>query len=260
MNHLEQLLAEWYEYQGYFVRRNVLVGKRPKGGYDCELDIVAFHPEKKELLHVEPSMDADSWAVREKRYRQKFEAGQKHIPELFKGLDLPERIKQYAVFVFASKANHSELAGGTIILVDEILRDIAEDLADKKINSQAIPEQYSLLRSIQFVIHYKDRIFQQSPLAAADTVISQGKCARTVQPGYVNLRSQRNLGRREPVLPGTDHCQYVHILNCTICGYVYGANGSDIHERRCPSCQGGKPGIPLYGEQSGDFSLTARSG
>ena len=25
-NFLEQLVAEWYEYQGYFVRRNVMVG------------------------------------------------------------------------------------------------------------------------------------------------------------------------------------------------------------------------------------------
>ena len=25
-NHLEQMIAEWYEYQGYFVRRNVFVG------------------------------------------------------------------------------------------------------------------------------------------------------------------------------------------------------------------------------------------
>ena len=46
-NHLESLVAEWYEFRGYFVRRNVPVGKRPKGGYDCELDIVAFHPEQK---------------------------------------------------------------------------------------------------------------------------------------------------------------------------------------------------------------------
>jgi hypothetical protein len=29
-NHLEQLVAEWYEYQGYFVRRNIFVGKLPK--------------------------------------------------------------------------------------------------------------------------------------------------------------------------------------------------------------------------------------
>lgn len=51
-NHLEQLIAEWYEYQGYFVRRNILVGKRAKGGYECELDVVAFHPERQHLVHI----------------------------------------------------------------------------------------------------------------------------------------------------------------------------------------------------------------
>ena len=55
-NYLEQLVAEWYEYQGYFIRRNVMVGKLPGGGYEGELDIVAFHPEKKHLLHIEPTL------------------------------------------------------------------------------------------------------------------------------------------------------------------------------------------------------------
>jgi hypothetical protein len=47
-NYLEQLLAEWYEFQGYFIRQNVWVGKRPQGGYECELDIVAFHPGRRD--------------------------------------------------------------------------------------------------------------------------------------------------------------------------------------------------------------------
>lgn len=51
----EDLLAEWYEYRGFFVRRNVLVGKRPNGGYECELDVVAFHLTQKRLVHLEPS-------------------------------------------------------------------------------------------------------------------------------------------------------------------------------------------------------------
>lgn len=59
-NYLEQLIAQWYEFQGFFVRQNVLVGKRPKGGYECELDIVAYHPSDQKLVHIEPSMDADS--------------------------------------------------------------------------------------------------------------------------------------------------------------------------------------------------------
>ena len=51
-NFLEQITRKWYEYQGYFVRQNVNVGPRARGGYDCEIDIVAFHPKTKHLVHV----------------------------------------------------------------------------------------------------------------------------------------------------------------------------------------------------------------
>ena len=61
-------------YRGYFVRRNILVGKRDKGGHECELDVVAFNPETQRLVHVKPSMDANTWVVREARYAKKFEA------------------------------------------------------------------------------------------------------------------------------------------------------------------------------------------
>lgn len=76
LNYLEQLVAEWYEFQGYFLRRNINVGKRDRGGYECELDVVAFHPQKRHLVQIEPSMDADSWPKRELRYAKKFEAGE----------------------------------------------------------------------------------------------------------------------------------------------------------------------------------------
>ena len=32
MDHLEQLAAEWYEHRGYFLRRNIRVGRRDLGG------------------------------------------------------------------------------------------------------------------------------------------------------------------------------------------------------------------------------------
>lgn len=32
-NYLEQLASEWYEFQGYFVRRNIRVGRRLEGGH-----------------------------------------------------------------------------------------------------------------------------------------------------------------------------------------------------------------------------------
>jgi hypothetical protein len=66
---------------------------------------------------------------------------------------------------------------------------------------------------------------------------------QTTEPGYVNPNGQvtvRNTGK-----PGTDHLQYIYQLACSRCGHVYGANGSDIHERKCPSCQSGAPGLEV---------------
>lgn len=111
-NRLEQLVAEWYEYRGYFVRRNVLVAKRDKGGYDCELDVVAFNPQAKHLVHIEPSMDADSWKTRERRFGRKFNAGGKHIPTLFAGTEIPSDIEQIALLGFAGTANYQTIGGG----------------------------------------------------------------------------------------------------------------------------------------------------
>lgn len=64
-DYLEQLAAEWYEHQDCFLRRNALVGLRAKGGYECELDRVGFHPGKRHLVHVEPTHDAHSRETRE---------------------------------------------------------------------------------------------------------------------------------------------------------------------------------------------------
>jgi hypothetical protein len=65
----------------------------------------------------------------------------------------------------------------------------------------------------------------------------------TTVKGYINRNRQINLGRVEPLTRGTDHEQYVYKILCGHCGKDYGANGSDIFQRKCPSCQGGKPGL-----------------
>jgi len=160
-NHLEELIAEWYEFNGYFVRRNVLVGKRSKGGYECELDLVAFHPEKKELIQIEPSLDAHSWKMRETRYRKKFRAGRKYIPELFTGLDIAKNIRQVAVFIMGDTTSHPTLAGGKVRHVSEIIREIVTELEKRKVYSSIVPEQFPLLRSIQFVVQYRKQIWPE---------------------------------------------------------------------------------------------------
>lgn len=158
-NFLEQLVAEWYEYKGYFVRRNVLVGKRTRGGHESELDVVAFKPSDRHLVHIEPSMDAESWEKRERRFKKKFDAGRKYIPALFPGFELPDEIEQIAILAFASKTNHPTLGGGKVLIVSDLLREIMEDLSEKRIASSAVPEHQALLRTLQFVVEYRKKVF-----------------------------------------------------------------------------------------------------
>ena len=149
-NHLEQLVAEWYQFQGYFVRRNVPVGKRARGGYDCELDIVAFHPKDKKLVHLEPSLDSDSWPKREERYKKKFDAGRKHIPTLFPGMSLPSEPEQIALFVYGGRGDRTTLGGGSILFIRDFMADILKSLRSRRIAAAAVPEEFPLLRTLQF--------------------------------------------------------------------------------------------------------------
>jgi hypothetical protein len=70
---------------------------------------------------------------------------------------------------------------------------------------------------------------------------SRANRGATTQVGYTNRNRQTVL--RATGLPGTDHLQYIYVLRCGDCGHEYGANGSDTHQRKCPECQGGLPGL-----------------
>jgi hypothetical protein len=66
---------------------------------------------------------------------------------------------------------------------------------------------------------------------------------KTTQIGYVNRNSQRCLGHRG--VAGNDHGQRSYQMECQneSCRHVYGANGTDVFQRKCPRCQSGKLGI-----------------
>ena len=65
--------------------------------------------------------------------------------------------------------------------------------------------------------------------------------AKTTEPGYENRNGQIVVGKTD--LPGNDHHRYIYVLECGRCGCRYGANGSDIWQRLCPNCGGGRPGL-----------------
>ncbi len=150
MNHLETLTAEWLDYNGYFVRTAVKVGKRAKGGWDGELDVVGFHPARRHFLHVECSIDAYTWENREKTFERKFAIGREHARDLFSGMELPTALDQVVVHGYAAAADHHrELGGGRLVTSQELTAEIITGIP-ATIWTNAVPENYPLLRTLQF--------------------------------------------------------------------------------------------------------------
>ena len=160
MSHLEDLLYQYYEWQGYIVRRNIKVGKLKHGGWEGELDIVAFHPQTQDLFHIEPSIDAHSWKKREERFAKKFKAGRSYIfSEVFPWLNKNTPLNQVAVLI-SRGSDRALLAGGAVRSIDEVVAEIRGKItAQGKASSNAIPEQFDLLRTIQLVeVGYNRRL------------------------------------------------------------------------------------------------------
>ncbi|MCX6350835.1 MAG: hypothetical protein NTX03_03125 [Bacteroidetes bacterium] len=154
MNHLEELIAEWYDYQGYFVKRNIKVGPRERGGYDGELDVVAFHPKTKHLIHLEISSDTISWAEREIKFKRNFDLGKIEIPKLFIGIDIPNDIDQRAVFLLGAKSRDT-VGGGKLEMISDYMTIIKHGIKEKSVERSAIPEKYPLLRTLQLAWNLK---------------------------------------------------------------------------------------------------------
>jgi hypothetical protein len=152
MAHLEDLIAEYYDWQGYVVKRNVKVGRRALGGWDMELDVIAYDPHTRHLVHIEPSLDAHSWEKRELRFAKKFEAGRRFIfSEVFAWLDAETPIDQIAVLPRCPKGRDS-LAGARLQSVDQLVAEICAKVRERGIGAKsAISEQYPLLRTVQLV-------------------------------------------------------------------------------------------------------------
>src|SRR5260370_5985263 len=71
--------------------------------------------------------------------------------------------------------------------------------------------------------------------------MSQQTSKRTTETGYRNRHGQIVLC--DTGIPGTDYVQRVYLLQCDLCGHIYGANGSDIFQRKCPEHEKAAPGV-----------------
>jgi len=165
MEYIERLATEWYEYQGYFVRRDLWVGLESDGSYECELCIVAFHPTRRHLVHIEPGFDVLSWAERERHFRSKFEAGRKYLHRMFVGEPAVE-IEQIALLLGNVDAHPDASAGGRLLSVSDFLDSILRHMARSGVSATIVPAQWPIIRTLQLVASV-----QQRPPAVANSLV-----------------------------------------------------------------------------------------
>ncbi len=167
MNFLEQLAAEWYQHKGYFVRTNIRFGRRARGGYIGEMDVVGYKPETQEFIHVEASTDALPWPVRKERFERKFSDARKYYMEIFPFKEMHIKPRQIALVGFnlnpSTEASWESLVPDgsplgnikiEVIHIPEFLKQINAELKNKNPQNDAIPETYPLLRAIQYSAFY----------------------------------------------------------------------------------------------------------
>lgn len=157
MNFLESLVAEWYEYSGYFVRSNPRTRKRPKGGWDVELDVLAFSPSDQRLIHIETSSDANSWQERKERFlKKKFILSREEYESLV-GSSI-KTIEKIAIVGWSStKRDLNWVDDIKVELIPQFLENITTELKKTSPLKQAVPERFPLLRAMQMALAYEKR-------------------------------------------------------------------------------------------------------
>lgn len=154
MNFLESLAAEWYAIQGYFVRTNIKTNRRPNGGYNNEIDVLALEPGSGKLVHLEAAWDAMTWEKREARYlSKKFVFTLNQYAEIV-GV-MPASVRKRAI-IGTSKTQPKKLWGADIEVttVPNFIAEIAAEMKQRHPMRDVVPENYPCLRSFQFVLAY----------------------------------------------------------------------------------------------------------
>ncbi len=158
-NHLEQLIAEWYTYQGYFVWRNIKACARDRGGYHAEIDIIAFNPEIRKVVHIECSLDGESQSVRESRFGKKFRYGEIEIRKRLSSME-PFSIDKMIILLFTKRNKQEEIAGVKVVHIADVIKEIAEYFKAEKSNYKrlAVSEDMPVLRTLQLAVTFKNEL------------------------------------------------------------------------------------------------------
>jgi len=123
------------------------------------MDVIAYHPNKREFIHIECSTDALSWEQKRIVFRKKFENAGKYYDSEF--AFEKSSIEKIAITGFSKPKSESSRNFGLnikVVLVSEFVTSIAKDLSVLDPWSVGIHEStYPLLRAIQFGTFYLNK-------------------------------------------------------------------------------------------------------
>lgn len=148
MNYQDTLVRQWYEYQGYFARQALWVGLSVDGSYECELDVVAFHPLRRHVVQIEPSYDLLPLHEREEHFRTKFDAGKKYLHRLF-GVSPHLHVEQIALIASPQGQPHGTIGGGRVVRLSELIAEILQRFEELGPNADPVREQWPMIRTLQ---------------------------------------------------------------------------------------------------------------
>ena len=157
MNFLESLAAEWLEYTGYLVLSNIRTRPLEEGGYEGEVDVLGYRQKNGggEVVHIETSGDSDSWPKRKERFlTKKFVLSIEEYEDIL-GVSV-QAVRKIAVVGQAKKPKVKPDWGESIEVwsIRELICQAAEEVRDKDLMSEGVPEKYPILRTMQMMVHY----------------------------------------------------------------------------------------------------------
>jgi hypothetical protein len=117
------------------------------------MDVVAFEPERKTVVHLETSFDADSWEKRRRKFHKKFEIAPGHYRSVFRNFNF-ETVRKVAVVGLTKPRKVVNFDDDIDVLsIQELMREIIQGIPADPLK-KAVPESYPLLRSLQFAAWY----------------------------------------------------------------------------------------------------------
>ena len=151
LNFLEELAVEWHEYQGYFTWRNVRYGEGKRKGRE-EIDVVAYHPEKGVLVHIETSEGGD--VATAKATNAKFAKARDIYATLFPFVDADTVVQRAIIHSCGDTVRGALDEGIQAVSLSEFVKQIVAEVKKHDLYSEAVPATLPLLRTIQVVLRF----------------------------------------------------------------------------------------------------------